>query len=216
MHVMRFVVITAWAWSLHFLSPHAQDFTWYVSSVDGERKLDEATGVFETRHPRGVPVIELDPTTRHQTVFGMGSSFEPTTAYNLAQLDAAERERVLRLLVHPEGANMNLMRICMGTPDFTGDPWYSYNDLPPGETDIDLSQFSVEKDRDYIVPVLKEALAINPNLNFFASPWSPPGWMTSTGDMIGGHLLPEFYNAYAEYFVRFIKAYEAEGSPYTP
>ena len=80
-----------------------------------------------------------------------------------------------------------------------------------GATDEDLAHFSIEKDRRYILPVLKKAKAKNPDLRFFASPWSPPGWMTSTGDMIGGHLLPKYYDAYARYFVRFIQAYDAEG-----
>jgi glucosylceramidase len=103
------------------------------------------------------------------------------------------------------------VRICIGTPDFTSDPWYSYNDLPPAETDPELKRFSIEKDRAYILPVLKLARQKNPDLLFFASPWSPPGWMKTTGTVIGGELLPRWYGAYAEYFVKFIRAYEAEG-----
>ena len=105
------------------------------------------------------------------------------------------------------------MRLCMGTPDFTGDPWYSYCDLPPGETDPELKQFSIERDRAYILPVIQLARRKNSDLLFFASPWSPPGWMKSNGTMIGGFLLPKWYAAYAQYFVRFIQAYEAAGVP---
>jgi glucosylceramidase len=125
-----------------------------------------------------------------------------------------DREAVVERLVSPKtGIGMNLMRICIGTPDFTGDPWYSYDDLPPGQTDSELHRFSIDKDRTYILPILKLARAKNPDLLFFASSWSPPGWMKSTGNMIGGRLLPQFYPVYAQYFVQFIGAYEAEGIP---
>jgi len=144
----------------------------------------------------------------------MGSSLEPTTCYNLSLLPEAERRAAIRKLVHPtEGANMNLMRVCIGTPDFTGDPWYSYNDMIGDDRDPDLKLFSIERDKAYILPVLKMALEENPDLKFFASPWSPPGWMTTTGNMIGGSLKPEYYAAYADYFVKFIQAYEKEGIP---
>jgi O-glycosyl hydrolase len=106
------------------------------------------------------------------------------------------------------GIGMNLMRICIGTPDFTGDPWYSYDDVPAGQTDIPLEKFSIEKDRLYILPVLKRALQQNPELIFFASPWSPPAWMKSSGSMIGGKLLPQYYEPYARYLVRFVQAYQ--------
>lgn len=162
----------------------------------------------------GPDVVRILPDRTHQAMFGMGASLEPTTCSNLARLPDAERRRAIDLLVHPSrGIGMNLMRVCIGTPDFTGDPWYSYCDVPPGETDPDLRRFSIDKDRGYILPVLREAAKANPDLRFFASPWSPPGWMKSNGTMIGGHLLPRWYDAYARYFVRFVQAYAAEGVP---
>lgn len=158
--------------------------------------------------------VTIDPKRTFQTMLGIGASLEPTTCSNFFRLSVRERERVMDRLVSPTaGIGMNLMRLCIGTPDFTGDPWYSYCDLPKGQTDPKLERFSIEKDRAYILPVLQLARRRNPALLFFASPWSPPGWMKSTGTMIGGHLLPEWYPVYAQYFVRFIQAYEAEGIP---
>ena len=158
--------------------------------------------------------IEIDETTGFQTMLGLGSSLEPATCWNFWRMAAADREALMEQVVDPgKGIGMNLMRICIGTPDFTGAPWYSYCDLPPGETDPELRRFSIERDRAYILPVLQLARRKNPDLLFFASPWSPPGWMKSTGTMIGGRLLPQWYSAYARYFVRFIRAYEAEGIP---
>lgn len=158
--------------------------------------------------------VRVDVKTTYQTLLGMGSSFEHSTCYNLSLLNPRTRDETIRRLVDSEtGIGMNLMRICIGTPDFTGEPWYTYDDLPKGEVDPELKHFSIDKDRKYVLPVLKAALARNPQLLLFASPWSPPGWMKSTGSVIGGRVLPEHYPAYALYFVKFLKAYEAEGIP---
>jgi O-glycosyl hydrolase len=187
----------------------------WVSSADLKQRLAEQSRIEWREVPtvKGLR-IEIDPTVTFQTMLGLGSSLEPSTCSNLWLMSEADRERTVERLVSPTlGIGMNLMRICIGTPDFTGDPWYSYDDLARGETDPDLRHFSIEKDRAYILPILKLARQKNPDLLFFASPWSPPGWMKSTGTMIGGQLLPQWYPAYAEYFVKFIRAYEAEGIP---
>jgi len=158
--------------------------------------------------------VEIEDGTTFQTMLGLGSSLEPTTCSNFWRMAAANREALMEQVVDPEkGIGMNLMRVCIGTPDFTGDPWYSYCDLPPGETDPDLKRFSIDRDRQYILPVIQLARRKNPALLFFASPWSPPGWMKSNGSMIGGQLLSQWYPVYAQYFVRFIQTYEAEGIP---
>lgn len=186
----------------------------WITTEDLSRVWDLKTDL-EVGPPNSkMGAVRIDPDRRFQTMLGMGGSLEHTTCYNLSILPDAERERVIESLVDPAtGAGMNVMRLCIGTPDFTREPWYTYNDLPEGETDPNLEKFSIEKDRAYILPILKLALEKNPDLLFYASPWSPPGWMTSTGDMIGGHLLPEHREAYANYFVKFVQAYEAEGIP---
>lgn len=188
---------------------------WWVSSADLQHQLAEQPPLaWQTGAADEGPRLEVSPSVTFQTMLGLGSSLEPSTCSNLWRMTPADRERTMERLVSPTaGIGMNLMRLCIGTPDFTGDPWYSYNDLPAGASDPELKHFSIERDRAYILPVLKLARQKNPALLFFASPWSPPGWMKSTGTMIGGHLLPRWYPAYAEYFVKFIRAYEAEGIP---
>jgi len=86
---------------------------------------------------------------------------------------------------------MSLMRICIGTPDFTASEWYSYDDMPAGQTDPELEHFSIDKDRQYVLPVLKLALQENPELILFASAWSPPGWMKTNGELCGGRIDPK-------------------------
>ena len=195
---------------------HAADSVrWWVSSADLKQRLAEQLALEWRSEPATSGLrIEINPAITHQKMLGLGSSLEPATCSNLWRMSEADRERTIERLVSPTaGIGMNLMRICIGTPDFTGDAWYSYDDLPRGETDPELKKFSIERDRAHILPVLKLARQKNPDLLFFASPWSPPGWMKSTGTMIGGQLLPQWYPAYAEYFVKFIRAYEADGIP---
>jgi glucosylceramidase len=191
----------------------------WITTEDLQQRHAEIAGLAWS--PAGAPKpdadrvrIVIDPTRTFQSMLGIGASLESTTCSNFFRLPPQERERVMDRLISPtSGIGMNLMRVCIGTSDFTGEPWYSYCDLPPGQKDPELAHFSIEKDRAYILPVLQLARRRNPDLLFFASPWSPPGWMKSTGTMIGGQLLPEWYPAYAQYFVRFIQAYEAEGIP---
>ena len=187
----------------------------WMTSKDLQHRLSEGSPLNFTSGPTaGRQVIVVNPERTFQTMLGFGSSLEHSTCSNLFRLPPSERERVMARLVSPtQGIGMNLMRVCIGTSDFTGDPWYSYDDLPAGETDAELKHFSIERDRVYVLPMLKLARQKNPDLLFFASPWSPPGWMKTTGTMIGGELRPQWYAAYAEYFVRFLQAYEAEGIP---
>jgi O-glycosyl hydrolase len=187
----------------------------WISSEDNQFQLSRQLPLkFAPARGEDLPAIRVDPSRQYQPMLGLGSSLEATTCRNISRLDPKRQDEVIERLVHPaNGIGMNLMRICIGTSDFTGDPWYSYDDMPAGQTDVPLAHFSIEKDRAYILPVLKKALQKNPDLLFFASPWSPPGWMKSSGSMIGGHLLPEYYESYARYLVRFVQEYKAEGIP---
>src|SRR6185436_19004010 len=87
------------------------------------------------------------------------------------------------------------------------------DDPPGGKADPDLAHFSIEPNRAFLLPVLKSALEVNPQLHIVASPWSPPGWMKTSGSMVGGRLRPEAQPALANYLVRFVDAFAAEGVP---
>lgn len=159
-------------------------------------------------------IIAVDPAISYQSILGLGSSLEHATAYNLSKLPPEEQAAVMERIVDPvKGIGMNLMRICIGTSDFTGDPWYTYADMPPGERDWDLETFSIEKDREYLLPVIQLAREKNPDLLFFASPWSPPAWMKNPETLTGGRMQSDFFDPHARYMVKFIRAYEAEGIP---
>jgi glucosylceramidase len=156
--------------------------------------------------------ILVDEATACQSLLGLGSSFEHSTCYNLNLLPPDQRERVIESLVHPDrGIGMNLMRICIGTSDFAPGPFYTYDDTPAGQEDPKLERFSIDRDREYVLPILKTAQRLNPQLRFCASPWTPPPWMKSNSRYGGGSLRSECYPYYAEYLARFIEAYRGEG-----
>ncbi|MBL9128480.1 MAG: hypothetical protein JNL97_12575, partial [Verrucomicrobiales bacterium] len=160
----------------------------------------------------GREAIRVDDGETYQTVLGLGSSLEHSTCFNLSLLPADDRERVIERLVHPErGIGMNLMRVCIGTSDFAPGPFYTYDDMPAGLEDPRLERFSIDRDRDYVLPVLHAARRLNPGLRFFASPWTPPPWMKTNGRFGGGALRRECYPYFAEYLARFVDAYRREG-----
>jgi glucosylceramidase len=150
----------------------------WISSQDMKNKMSPQTdAIFAPVSQLSKSAIVVDDRTTYQTIIGLGSSLEHSTCYNISLLTPARQKKVLESIVDKDkGIGMNLMRICIGTTDFTASPWYSYDDPPDGLPDPELKYFSIEKDRKYVLPILKLALEINPELKFFASPWSPPGF----------------------------------------
>ena len=158
--------------------------------------------------------ITVDESRSYQEMVGFGAALTGSSAWLIHhKLTPAQREALLQdLFSTTEGVGFSFVRLPMGASDFSLEH-YSYNDLPAGQADPELKRFSIAKDREYILPVLKQALAINPALKLMGSPWSPPGWMKTTGSLIKGRLKPEYYDAFAQYFVKYIEAYAAEGVP---
>jgi glucosylceramidase len=158
--------------------------------------------------------IRVDESVQYQTIDGFGASLTDSSAWLLDRKMAKEQRKELleTLFGTKKGIGLSVLRQPMGASDFALAD-YSYDDVAVGEKDPKLAKFSIEHDRAYIIPLLKEALALNPNLKIIASPWSPPGWMKTSQSMIQGALLPEAYPAFANYFVKFIKAYADAGVP---
>ena len=132
---------------------HAANVDWWVTTVDPGFQLAPQPGleVVKARKARADVKIVIDPETTYQSILGLGSSLEHATAQNLALLPQEESDAVIDRLCDPEnGIGMNIMRICIGTSDFTGTPWYSYCDMPAGEADPELKNFSIDKDRVWL------------------------------------------------------------------
>lgn len=158
--------------------------------------------------------IRVDDSVRYQQIDAFGASLTDSSAWLLwHKLTEGQRKEALEMLFsRAKGIGLSVLRQPMGASDFALHA-YSYDDLPPGETDPQLRKFSIEHDREYILPLLREALAMNPDLKIIATPWSPPGWMKTSDSMIQGTLLPAAYAPLAQYFVKYVQAYEAAGVP---
>src|SRR5215469_380253 len=162
--------------------------------------------------------ITVNDAVKYQQIDGFGASLTDSSAWLIwNKLTEAQRKEALQMLFSPtKGIGLSVLRQPMGASDFALSA-YSYDDLPPGQSlstgDPDLKHFSVDHDRAYIIPLLREAAALNPNIKIIASPWSPPGWMKTSGSMIQGALLPSAYQPLARYFVQFVQQYEAAGVP---
>ncbi len=186
--------------------------SWWLSTPDGTRRLQQQPDVpLGAADPGAVLVLTVDPTVRYQEIDGFGSSLTESSAFLLAAKMTAAQRRVLlrRLFDRTSGIGLGVLRQPMGASDFSlGN--YSYADTAG---DDDLSDFSIAHDRVHIIPTLHQIQAINAGLRLYASPWSPPGWMKTSGSMIGGTLRPERRALYAAYFVKFLVAYAAEGLP---
>ena len=158
--------------------------------------------------------ITVNDAVKYQQMDGFGASLTDSSGWLFwYKLTEAQRKEALLMLFSPaKGIGLSILRQPMGASDFALSA-YSYDDMPLGQTDPQLQHFSIDHDRAYIIPLLRDALARNPNLKIFASPWSPPGWMKTSGSMIQGALLPSAYPAFAKYFVQFVQQYEAAGVP---
>ena len=156
--------------------------------------------------------INVNSNKTYQEMDGFGYSLTGGSALHLNNMSSSNRSNLLNELFKWDNDNIGVsyLRISIGASDLDIAP-FSYNDLPTGETDVDMLNFSINKDKENLIPVLKEILAINPSLKISASPWSAPTWMKTNQNTVGGSLKPEYYEAYATYFVKYIQAMAAEG-----
>jgi len=168
---------------------------------------------FASSHVEGL-TITVDDAIKYQQIDGFGASLSDSSAWLISQkLTASQRRELLQLLFDPKkGIGLSMLRQPMGASDFALKD-YTYDDMPQGEADPEMKHFSIDHDREQIIPFLREALALNPNLKIIGSPWSPPGWMKTSGSMIQGTLLPSAYGPLAKYFVRYVQGYEGAGVP---
>lgn len=156
------------------------------------------------------PDLRVDASAKLQRWDGFGGTFNEAGWVALASVQPAERERALRLLFDArEGAGFTYGRIPIGASDFALDRYT----LSERADDYQLEAFSIERDRARLIPYVRAALAVNPRLTLWASPWTPPAWMKNNGSTDGGRIRdePKVLAAYAAYFARFIEAYRAEG-----
>ncbi|MDZ7898633.1 MAG: glycoside hydrolase family 30 beta sandwich domain-containing protein [Arcicella sp.] len=158
------------------------------------------------------PTIEVDTTQTFQTIDGFGYTLTGGSASLINKMSFTAKANLLQELF---GNNINsigisYLRISIGASDLN-ESVFSYNDLLGGETDLNLDKFDFSLDKNDLIPLLKEIVKINPNIKILGSPWSPPVWMKDNGSSKGGSLKPEYYEVYANYFVKYIQKMKKEG-----
>lgn len=184
--------ISVWVTDDHQRLARGSDISWRPMAGEGGRDA-----------------ILLNPQKRRQEILGFGAALTDAACYTLSQLPPAAREKLFHELFHPSEMGLNVCRVCVGASDYST-KLYSYDE---GEPDPELERFSIDHDREYILPILREARRVNPDLFLFASPWSPPGWMKANGSMLGGSMRRKYMSSYSQYFLKFVQSYEKEGVP---
>ncbi|MEH0152496.1 hypothetical protein V6R21_01175 [Limibacter armeniacum] len=189
--------------------------TWFVQFERGEASpLQEVNNKDVKGNAGWKNRIYIQPEVVFQEIEGIGGAFNEIGGEALHSLPQDVQQQILQNLFSEEGAGFTFCRTAIGASDFGLDA-YSYSMVPD---DYNMKHFSIERDQKYVLPYIKGALAVNPNMTLFASPWSPPGWMKESGEMEGlkvdGNELknnPKVYKAYADYFVKYVRAYHENG-----
>ena len=190
----------------------ADSWTVYETARSGGHRLSEVAGPGGVAD--GVPAIVCDPESRLQAIEGFGGALTESSAWVLDQLPAERRAEVLRRYYDPaQGIGYTLARTHINSCDFSLGSWA----LDPVAGDTALEHFSLEPMRRWVLPLIHEVQSIAGPANFrlLASPWSPPSWMKTNGEMLhGGSLRPEYRQAWADYMVRFVR--EMDGQEHIP
>ena len=190
-----------------------KDATLWLTKPDHSALLAEQSPklAFSKEAPTG-QIIDVDSAKTYQTMDGFGYALTGGSAMLIHHMATDKRAALLHSLFTTEGDGIGVtyLRLTVGSSDMN-DHVYSDDDLPEGQTDPEMAHFSLAPDQTDVIPVVKEILAINPKIKLLASPWSAPLWMKTTGVAQGGVLLPEYFPAYAKYWVKYIEGMKAEG-----
>jgi len=192
---------------------HSNPVNYWLTNTNKSALLKQQEALpFSEQKSNELPCILVDDTETYQTMDGFGFSLTGGSAIHLNAMDPAARKNILNELFGTEANSIGVsyLRISIGASDLS-DRVFTYNDLPKGKTDVEMKNFSIETERKDLIPVLKQILEIFPEIKILGSPWSPPVWMKTNGKSKGGSLKPEFYDAYALYFVKYIEAMKVEG-----
>ena len=185
----------------------AQSVSVWMTTDDQKTLLQpQAPASFSNGGSTTIPTIFVDELQRYQSIEGFGASFTDSSAWLMNNKASSLPTVMNSLFDHTAGIGISFVRNPMGASDLSRSI-YSYDDTP----DPTLGSFSIAHDLVDIIPLIRQAKLINPKLKIMANPWSPPGWMKTSGSMIGGSLLPANYAPFANYFVKYLQAYAAAG-----
>lgn len=187
-----------------------------VTTGDKSRLLEAQPAVqFSAAGQATSLVITVDDATTYQQMDGFGASLTDSSAWLIwHKLDTSQQASLMQSLFSPAaGIGISFLRQPMGASDFSSMGNYSYDDMPPGQADPSLTNFSIAHDTAYIIPLLKQAITVNPAIKVMGMPWSPPAWMKTSGTMNGGNMNTAYFSSLAQYFVDYLQAYQQQGVP---
>jgi glucosylceramidase len=190
----------------------SKDVIFYLTKPDKTVLFAQQESSISVATDKSLPAIEVNANRTFQEMDGFGFTLTGGSAFHINNMSPEKRKQLLTELFafDKENIGISYLRISLGASDLDAEV-FSYNDLPKGETDVNMERFSLDPDRKFLIPVLKEILTINPEIKIMASPWSPPTWMKTNNATKGGSLKPEYYDAYAKYFVKYVQEMQKEG-----
>jgi glucosylceramidase len=186
----------------------------WLTTADETQKLAVQPVVQPAGVTSGDEAVTIDTSQRFQRMHGFGAAMTDASAELLSRLPDDKRRAIMAELFGRAngGLGLSFTRLTVGASDFSR-THYSYDDTPANVPDPELRNFSIAPARQYVLPRVREALAINPGLKVMISPWSAPAWMKTTKSLIKGQLEPQFYPAFASYLARTVEAFGREGVP---
>lgn len=191
-------------------APLATDVTMWLTQADQTQlfKKQNVSLLFNTGTNQNT-TINVDDAQTYQTIDGFGFALTGGSAYLLNSLSTANKTALLNELFDTDSAHIGIsyIRISIGASDLSSAP-FSYDDVPD---DVTLANFSLDKEKADLIPILQKITAINPNIKILACPWSAPAWMKDNNSFYGGSLKPANYAIYASYFVKYVQAMKAAG-----
>jgi len=193
-----------------------EETVFYLTTADQSVLFQRQSVTSEHSEKNNFPTIDVSIATSYQEIDGFGFTLTGGSANLINAMSATAKKKLLNELFGNKlnDIGISYLRVSLGASDLDAKV-FSYNDLPLGETDIFLAKFSIAEDKKNLIPVLQQILAINPKIKIMASPWSPPTWMKTNhaenNASKGGSLKAEYFDVYAQYFVKYIQAMNAEG-----
>ena len=186
----------------------------WLSTADRRLRLARQPDLSMTMRAASPTDVIVDTRATYQRIDGFGAAVTDASAWLLQnKMSDSQRGALLReLFGPPPGLDMAMTRLTIGASDFSLQP-YSLDDMPAGQVDPGLAHFNASPNLRDVIPTMREVLAIQPRMRIVASPWSPPAWMKSSDNLIGGELLEAYESAYADYLVKYVAAYRGYGIP---
>jgi glucosylceramidase len=193
----------------------ANEVDFWLTKADQSVLLQKQPGILSFGNTaNSFTAIEVDSSVTYQTVDGFGYTLTGGSAYLIKRMGTTESANLLNEIFGSGNNDINIsyLRISIGASDLSQSV-FSYDDMPAGQTDPTLANFTLSQDSVDLIPVLKQILTINPSVKIMGSPWSAPVWMKDNGSSVGGSLQPQYYGVYAQYFVKYIQQMQAKGIP---